>query len=175
MITKKIKFDDKKFKEAILFLLSRSPNQAIEGKKKLAKLLYFADFNYFEAYEIPLTGATYRALPMGPVPDELEEALNKGLKEKTIRITNKNIGLPNDMMVFSLNINNKDNLTFGNLLEEEKKVLQKVYSDYGGLSGAVLENITHSEAPFNAVAQGEYIPYELSFYRDKTKEELVGV
>lgn len=173
MTQKKIKFNDKKFKEAILFLLSQSTNQTIEGKKKLAKLLYFADFNYFEIYEKPLTGATYRALPMGPVPDELEKAL-KELKNKTITIKEKNIGLPNDMSVFSLNVD-KDNLTFSNLSEEEKRVLKKVYSDYGGLSGGILENITHSEAPFNAVIQGEHIPYELSFYRDKTKEELVGV
>ena len=81
MIPQGIKFDNNKFKEAILFLLSQSPNKTIEGKKKLAKLLYFADFNYFEAYEEPLTGATYRALPMGPVPDELEGAI-KEMKEK---------------------------------------------------------------------------------------------
>ena len=77
MNSKKIKFNGKKFKEAILFLLSQSPNQTIEGKKKLAKLLYFGDFNFFEIYEKPVTGATYRALPMGPVPDELEKTLKE--------------------------------------------------------------------------------------------------
>ena len=172
MNPKKIKFNDRKFKEAILFLLSQSPNKTIEGKKKLAKLLYFADFNHFEFYETPLTGATYRALPMGPVPDELDQTL-KDLKGKFISVTEKNIGLPNDMVVFSLNVD-KNIPSFNNLTDEDKKVLQKVYSDYGGLSGGVLEDVTHSEAPFNAVAQGEYIPYELSFYRDKTKDELVG-
>jgi len=168
-----IKFNEKKFKEAILFLLSQSPIHTIEGKKKLAKLLYFADFNYFEAYEQPLTGASYRALPMGPVPDELEKML-KELKGKEVSVVKKNIGLPNDMMVFSLTAN-KSIPVFTSLSDKEKNVLQKVYNDYGDLSGKVLEDLTHSEAPYNAVAQGEHIPYELSFYRDKTKKELVGV
>lgn len=172
MNPKKIKFNDRKFKEAILFLLSQSPNKTINGKKKLAKLLYFADFNYFEFYESPLTGATYRALRMGPVPDELDVAI-KELEGEFINITEKDVGLPNDMMVFSLG-SNKKSLTFSSLTDDEKKVLEKVYRDYGGMSGGILETITHAEAPFNAVAQGEYIPYELSFYRDKTKEELVG-
>ena len=61
------------------------------------------------------------------------------------------------------------------LSDDEIQVLRKVYSDYGGVSGGVLENISHSEAPYNAVVQGEYIPYELAFYRGKSKKELVGV
>ena len=61
-----------------------------------------------------------------------------------------------------------------NLSAKEKQVLRKVYSDYGGLNGSILEKITHSEAPYNAVTQGEYIPYELSFYREKTNAELMG-
>ena len=173
MDTKKIKFDDKKFKEAILFLLSLSPSQTIEGKKKLAKLLYFADFNFFEAYEKPVTGATYRALPRGPVPDGLEKAI-KEMKGESITVAKKDIGLPNDVVVFSLK-KGKQDPTFKNLSDEEKQVLRKVHNDYGGVSGGVLEKISHAEAPYNAVVQGEYIPYELALYRGKTKEDLLGV
>lgn len=172
MNPKKIKFESKKLKEAILFLLSQSSNHTIEGKKKLAKLLYFADFNSFEAFEKPITGATYRALPMGPVPDELDDAL-KELRGKSVSILQKDIGLPNDMMVFSLK-KDEDDLSLKTLSDEDRRVLRKVYADYGNLSGTDLENITHTEAPYNAVTQGEHIPYELSFYRDKTKKELVG-
>ncbi len=172
MDTQKVKFNESKFKSAILFLLSLDNNKTIEGKKKLAKLLYFADFNYFEVYEEPITGAKYRALPMGPVPDELEKAL-KDLGKTFVTIKHKRTGLPNDTVVFSLNITEKkvDSL---NLNEKEKQVLRKVYKDYGGMSGKNLEIISHSEAPYNAVTQGEYMPYELSFYRDKTSEELIG-
>ena len=172
MSIEKIKFNKKKFKETVLFLLSQSPNKTIEGKKKLAKLLYFSDFNFFEVYEKPVTGATYRALPMGPVPDELDSII-KEMEKKTITVEEKDIGLENDMMVFSLKDREKD-LTLNSLSDEEKQVIRKVYSDYGNVSGGVLEKISHSEAPYNAVVQGEYIPYELSFYRGKSKKEIVG-
>lgn len=164
-------FNEKKFEATVLYMLSRSPNRTIEGKKKLAKLLYFADFNYFEAFEKPLTGATYRALPMGPVPQELDLTLSK-LEKEEITVKKKATGLPNDTVVFMMK--NDSSEKFEILSDEEKKVLNKVIDDYGKFSGKTLEDITHSEAPYNAVAQGEHMPYELSFYRGKTMEELVG-
>jgi len=172
MNPEKIQFNNEKLKEAILFLLSQSPNNTIEGKKKLAKLLYFADFNSFEAFERPITGATYRALPMGPVPDELDRVI-KELRKGPISISEKDIGLPNEMVVFALKTT-KDNFIFKTLSKDDQRILRKVYADYGNLSGTDLEHITHTEAPYNAVTRGEYIPYELSFYRAKTKSELVG-
>ena len=43
--------DIEKYKNAILYLCSKSSDSAIHGKKKLAKLLYFADFDRFEYEE----------------------------------------------------------------------------------------------------------------------------
>jgi len=172
MNAKRVDFNYKKLREAILYLLAHSPDYTIEGKKKLAKLLYFVDFNCFEAFEKPITGATYRALQMGPFPEELNEILSK-LEGKELKITKKTTGLPNDTCVYSLNLEPKD-ISFENLSKQEVQILDKVINDYSKLSGNDLGKITHSEAPYNAVAQGEYIPYELSFYRGKTMEELIG-
>ncbi len=165
-------FNSEKFEEVILYLLVHAPKQTISGKKKLAKLLYFADFNYFEAFEEPITGATYRALPMGPVPKELESTLAK-LEGKKVTILKKSIGLENDICVYKL-AEEPNALDFSKLSSKEKKVLDKVIKDYGHLPGKALENITHAEAPYCATAPGEYIHYELAFYRGKTKEQLVG-
>jgi uncharacterized phage-associated protein len=165
-------FKEDKFKETVLFLLSLYPDKSIKGKKKLAKLLYFIDFNFFEAYEKSVTGASYRAWPMGPVPQELDEML-KDLGKSDLDITTRPTGLDNDVVVFKLK---KDKGIKQKLLStQEQKIIQKVFKDYGAMSGKLLETITHSEAPYNAVAPGEHIPYELAFYRNKTNEELVGV
>lgn len=168
----KKQFNKAKFKQAILYLIAHSPNQTIEGKKKLAKLLYFGDFNYFEAYEKPLTGATYRALKMGPVPMELQEVI-KEMQGHELKISKQDIGLENDLEVFSLDVLEKD-LHFDSFSAQEKKVLDRVLEKYGQFSGGELERITHAEAPYNAVGIGEYMPYELAFYRGKTSEELIG-
>lgn len=43
----------------------------LRGKKKLAKLLYYVDFDRYEYKESTqsLTGDAYKHLPLGPVPD----------------------------------------------------------------------------------------------------------
>lgn len=171
MVQKKVVFNQEKFRAAILYIISHSGGQTVEGKKKLAKLLYFADFNFFEAFEEPLTGATYRALPMGPVPQELEKEL-KSMEGRELLVEKKSIGLKNDLVVYKIASDKKFN--FSIFTDAEKKVLDKVVLDYGKMNGKMLEDLTHAEAPFNAVAQGEYMPYELSFYRGKSTEELVG-
>lgn len=165
-------FDRKKFQAVLLYLLSKAPNQTIEGKKKLAKLLYFADFNFFEAFERPLTGATYKALPMGPFPEELDAALLP-ISGKKITVSKKPNGLENDTVVYKLA--DETETGFQNeLTTDEKRVLDKVIAEFGALSGTRLEDITHREAPYNAVVRGERIPYELAFYRGRTMKELVG-
>ncbi len=167
-------FNRKKFQAVLLYLLAHSPRQMIEGKKKLAKLLYFSDFNFFEAFEQPLTGATYKALPMGPFPEELDAALAPITGEgKQIGISKKPTGLQNDAIVYKLSVDT-NSLSFGDLTKDECRVLDKVITELGGMSGKALEDLSHREAPYNAVVQGERIPYELAYYRGKTKEELVG-
>ncbi len=47
------------------------------GEPVLYKLLYFADFNYYELYEEHLTGARYRKLPYGPVPQKPDAIINQ--------------------------------------------------------------------------------------------------
>ena len=57
-----------KFKNVLLYILERCAGKPNVGETVLYKLLYFADFNYYELYEEHLTGAKYRKLPFGPVP-----------------------------------------------------------------------------------------------------------
>lgn len=171
MDREKLKFNKNKFEEVILYLISLYPEKEIEGKKKLAKLLYFADFNYFEAYDLPITGANYRALPMGPVPDQLEETLKEMRAEKIIQ-SSKEIGLPNKIEVFRLK---QENISFKHLNKKEKNVLDKIFKDYGGLSGKKLEDLSHAEAPYNSVVEGEHMPYELAYYRGNNENELINI
>src|SRR5690606_8991037 len=60
-----------KFKNVLLYILERCSGKPNVGETVLNKLLYFSDFNYYELYEEHLTGARYRKLPYGPVPQNL--------------------------------------------------------------------------------------------------------
>lgn len=52
-------------------LIYFSENVIWAGKVKLFKLLYFLDFIHFEQTGRSVTGLTYCAWPLGPVPEEL--------------------------------------------------------------------------------------------------------
>lgn len=66
-----------KFVQVLLYILERCAGKPNVGETVLNKLLYFADFNHYEIYEEQMTGATYRKLPYGPVPQELDTVLQR--------------------------------------------------------------------------------------------------
>ena len=47
--------------------------------------------------------------------------------------------------------------------EQERKILDRLIGKYGALTGKDLGDITHCQAPYNAVDLREVIPYEYAF------------
>ncbi len=74
--------NEEKYKATILYLVNSLGE--IEGKKKAYKLMYYLDFDFFEAYEKPFTGETYKALPMGPAPIYFTAIVEELVKEKKL-------------------------------------------------------------------------------------------
>lgn len=154
--------DIKKYKNAVLYLANKLGGK-IRGKKKLAKLLYFVDFDFFEKYEKSITGATYKHLPMGPYPVELAEIISLLEEEKLIVTSSEeNCHGYSPTEIFEA----KAEVEAGVFENEEIKMLDRVVSKYGELNGGQLEQLSHSEAPYLGTELNEEIPYELSFYRD---------
>src|SRR3989304_5162 len=74
-----------KFKNVLLYILERCAGKPNVGETVLYKLLYFSDFNYYELYEEHLTGAKYRKLPYGPVPQKLDTIINQMIDNNQIQ------------------------------------------------------------------------------------------
>lgn len=55
------------------------------GKVKLFKLLYFVDLEHFRQTGRTLTGLEYKAMKMGPVPQDLYNELDNVAKHKDLR------------------------------------------------------------------------------------------
>jgi uncharacterized phage-associated protein len=157
-----ITLNKKKYENTVLYLCQKLGGE-VRGKKKLAKLLYFADFDFYEKYQKSITGDTYRALPMGPFPITLEEMTSEMTKNKEIEIDHvpvregynateiyKSLVKP-DMSVFS---------------SDETNMLDRIIVKYGHLNGKQLEDLSHGEAPYVGTRPGNEIYYELSYYRD---------
>lgn len=163
------KISEKKYKEIILYLAEKLGGE-IKGKKKLAKLLYFVDFDFFESAkggQKSMTGDIYKALPMGPFPVTMEKILGDMVNEKkiTIKLERERIDY-NPTEIYKAK--EKPEEVFS---KDEQEVLDRVILKYGHLSGKQLEDLTHAEAPYIGTAPNQEITYELAFYRGTNLDE----
>lgn len=67
-------FDRERFRALVLYIAQRRRNDESFGRTKLAKALFYSDFEHYKACGSPITGATYIRMPFGPFPKELGDA-----------------------------------------------------------------------------------------------------
>ncbi len=150
-----------KFKNVLLYMLERCAGKPNVGETVLYKLLYFADFNYYEMYEEHLTGAKYRKLPYGPVPQQLETIISQMIENGQLqRVKTAYRGYPQTRYLPLV----KADLT--ELKASEKEVIDRVIEQMSDWSAAAISNYSHKDMPWLASKEGEEINYELAFYRD---------
>ncbi len=150
-----------KFKNVLLYILERCAGKANVGETVLYKLLYFSDFNYYELYEEHLTGAKYRKLPYGPVPQKLDSIVLQMIdKGQLQRVKTEYHGYPQTRYLPLV----KADLT--ELKASEKEVIDRVIQQLSDWSAAAISNYSHKDMPWLASKEGEEINYELAFYRD---------
>jgi transcriptional regulator with XRE-family HTH domain len=150
-----------KFKNVLLYILERCAGKPNVGETVLYKLLYFSDFNYYELYEEHLTGAKYRKLPYGPVPQKLDTIIGQMMENGMIRRIKTEYY---DKMQTRYIPLAKADLT--ELKASEKEVIDKVIEQLSDWSAAAISNYSHKDIPWLASKEGEEINYELTFYRD---------
>lgn len=160
--------NQKKYENAVLYLCQKL-NGEVRGKKKLAKLLYFADFDFYEKNQKSITGDIYRALPMGPFPTALDTMTDVMIKNKVITIdqVEEHEGY-NPTEVYHCVIK-PDVSVFD---KSETDMLDRIVMKYGHLNGKQLEELSHAEAPYIGTELKKDIPYELAFYRGTDFSDL---
>ncbi|MGV8945505.1 MAG: type II toxin-antitoxin system antitoxin SocA domain-containing protein [Lutibacter sp.] len=150
-----------KFKNVLLYILERCAGKPNVGETVLYKLLYFSDFNYYELYEEHLTGAKYRKLPYGPVPQNLDTIINQMIENGQLqRIKTPYFDKTQTRYIPLINSDLK--LLNG----AEKEVIDKVIEQYSDWSAAAISNYSHKDMPWLASKEGEEINYEFVFYRE---------
>ncbi len=151
----------KKFKNVLLYILERCAGKPNVGETVLYKLLYFSDFNYYELYEEHLTGANYRKLPYGPVPQNLDTIIGQMIEEGQLqRVKTEYHGYPQTRYLPL----EKADLT--GLRASEKEIIDRVIEQMSDWSAAAISNYSHKDLPWEVTDEGKDISYELSFYRE---------
>lgn len=150
-----------KFKNVLLYILERCAGKPNVGETVLYKLLYFSDFNYYELYEEHLTGAKYRKLPYGPVPQKLDTIIGQMIEKGQLqRVKTEYHGYPQTRYLPL----EKADLT--ELRASEKETIDRVIEQMSDWSASAISNYSHKDMPWLASKEGEEINYELAFYRD---------
>jgi transcriptional regulator with XRE-family HTH domain len=151
-----------KFKDILLYILEKCAGKPNIGETLLYKLLYFSDFNYYEIYEEHLSGAEYRKLPFGPVPQKLDSIIVQMISNKMIeKFKVEYHGYPQTRYIPLV----KSDLR--NLKASEKDVIDQVIDRYSDWSAAAISDYSHKDMPWLATKDGEIIDYELVFYREQ--------
>lgn len=160
MGTEIVSFSEEKLQQVILYFLEHINNVHL-GRTKLMKLLYFVDFNHYEAHGRPVTGATYRKLPHGPYPKDAEKLIGK--MERT--------GLLREMKVHHKGFTQHRLITLTGKFDPAKfsgaelQTLERVAADWADATAQQIEAATHREAPWAGTADGRKIDYEMAEYR----------
>ncbi|MEI6434328.1 MAG: type II toxin-antitoxin system antitoxin SocA domain-containing protein [Bacteroidota bacterium] len=163
IINERISFPEiqpEKFGNVLLYILERCAGKPNVGETVISKLLYFADFNYYELYEEHLTGAVYRKLPFGPAPEKLESIIQQMIANSQLqRVKTEYHGYP---QIRFLPLEKPD---LKGMKASEKDVIDRVIEQMSDWSAAAISSYSHQDMPWLASKEGEDIEYELVFYR----------
>lgn len=150
-----------KMEQVLLYVLQKCAAKPNVGETVLYKLLYFADFNYYEQYEEHLSSATYRKLQHGPVPKELQALLQQMQTDHKIEQHNTQFYefaqtryLP--LVAPDLRL----------LKASETHVVDQVIDQLGDMPAKVISAYSHQDIPWKATDFNAVINYELAFYRE---------
>ncbi|HBB92539.1 MAG TPA: XRE family transcriptional regulator [Bacteroidales bacterium] len=154
-------FNAAKFKNVILYILEWCGGKPNVGETVLYKLLYFSDFNYYEIYEEHLSGAKYRKLPFGPVPQNSDLIINQMVKKGELQKIKTTFHGYVQIRLLPLV---KADLTL--FRGSEIEVIDKVINQMSEWSASTISDYSHKDMPWMATHEGEEINYELVFYRE---------
>lgn len=150
-----------KFKNVLLYILERCAGKPNIGETALNKILYFCDFNYYERYEEHLTGAMYKKLQFGPVPQRLDSIIHQMIeKEELKRIKTEYHGFPQTRYLPLVNADLQQ------LSAAEKTIIDDVIQQMSDWNANKISEYSHKDIPWLATEDGGVIKYNLAFYRE---------
>ena len=151
----------KKFKEVLLYVLSKVGAKPNIGETALYKLLYFIDFDFYEKFEEQLTGARYIKNHYGPTPVEFKNIVENMEEKKEIeRVKSSYFQYEQKKYLPHREPDLKA------LSAQEIKHIDEVLARLSDKNANELSDYSHNDVPWKIHKSGEIISYESVFYRD---------
>lgn len=158
-----------KFKQVLLYILSKVGGKPNIGQTVLYKLLYFIDFDYYEKFDEQLVGARYIKNTHGPTPvifpkiiKELEaEGKIEAIKSKFYKY---------DQTKYLINPNTRIDLSI--LSAQELAHIDEELNRLSDMTAKKISELSHIDTPWKIAKEREQLNYEFVFYRPE--ETSVG-
>lgn len=151
----------KKFKEVLLYVLSRVGAKPNIGETALYKLLYFIDFDFYEKFETQLTGARYIKNHYGPTPVEFKKIVENMEEKKEIERVKSSYFQYEQKKYLP-----RREPDLKSLSAQEIKHIDEVLARLSEKNANELSDYSHNDVPWKVHKSGEIISYESVFYRD---------
>lgn len=150
-----------KFKEILLYILTRIGGKPNVGETVLYKLLYFIDFDFYEKFEEQIIGATYIKNHYGPTPIEFKLVVDEMIKKRElVKVESKYF---NHQQKKYLPIREPD-LT---KLQDARELhhIDEVLARLGEKNATELSEYSHEDVPWVIAEDNKPLDYEAVFYR----------
>ena len=151
----------KKLREAMLFFINMQDEISFLGRTKLAKLLFFADFEFYSENHSSITGTMYMKKEHGPFPVDCTfyDALDCLEQDGSIEIRTVTTGnFDRDEYVPT---RKADVSCF---TEDEIETLTKVGMRFKNYNAKQIKDFSHGTPAYVLTGDDETIGYELSYY-----------
>lgn len=146
-----------KFTEMVLFFCSIQP----VWKTKLNKLLFYSDFGQFKYHGYSISGSDYRAINMGPVPDNFNSIFEYLVKENILSV--EYYTFPDGGIGEKYTALRKPNPAL--FSDEEKEILSLVNQKFDTTKTQEIIRLSHQEKAWieNAANTNQPIDYFYAF------------
>jgi transcriptional regulator with XRE-family HTH domain len=153
-------FNKEKFKQVLLYVLGKCGAKPNVGETVLYKLLYFIDFNYYELFEEPLMGESYRRIKFGPVPCHFNSVVDEMIEAGEIKKLTADYYGQRQKKYLPLIFPDLSDISAG-----AKQVIDSVLDNLSSKDAATLTNYSLEDMPWKMAQDKEIIDYESVFYR----------
>ena len=151
-----------KFKQVLLYVLSKVGGKPNIGQTVLYKLLYFIDFDYYEKFEEQLIGARYMKNTHGPTPVAFAKIISELELEGKLE-TVKSKFYKYDQTKYL--VNPKEIVDLSRLSGTEIAHIDWELGRLSDLTAKQISALSHKDTPWLVAKEKEVIDYEYVFYR----------
>ncbi|MDO8183479.1 MAG: DUF4065 domain-containing protein [bacterium] len=149
-----------KFKQVLLYIVSKVGNRANIGQTAIYKLFYFIDFDYYEKYQKYLIGATYIKNTHGPSPVSFAKiARELEAKGKLVEVSSKYFNYDQKKYL----ITTEPEVSF--LDAQELKHIDDELERLASKTAKELSDMSHADTPWRVAGEKEILNYRHVFYR----------